>query len=118
VELGLRKRKKPQQTSEEQLLAKSMRILCAYIPFILLHGCSPASEGPSMANMPEAESTRVSGSFDIRNKEIRDEMIQMIEEAGIEYWVGENGAIHYNLADGIAIDKIGNEVISEYITRN
>lgn len=54
----------------------------------------------------------------MRNGEIRDDMIRMLDEAGIEYWLGEGNAIIYRLEDGEAIDKIGNEAISEYITRN
>ncbi len=95
-----------------------MRNLSVYILFIPLLGCGPASEQPSLASVPDTEQAAINGSFDIRNKEIRDEMLQMIEDAGIEYWIGDEGAIHYNFADGEAIDKIGNEVIGEYITRN
>jgi hypothetical protein len=42
----------------------------------------------------------------------------MLSDAYIEYWIGDDGAINYNLADGEAIDRIGNDVILTYIRRN
>ena len=42
----------------------------------------------------------------------------MLSDADIEYWIGDDGAINYNLADGEAIDIIGNDVILTYIRRN
>ena len=42
----------------------------------------------------------------------------MLDNAGVEYWVRDDGAINYNLADGEAIDRIGNDVILTYIRRN
>lgn len=54
----------------------------------------------------------------MRNGEIRDDMIRMLDEEGIEYSLGDDGEIIYFLRDGEAIDRIGNEAISEYITRN
>jgi len=82
-----------------------------FIPVLI--ACNPAAEPPMLGVESDVNAGPASGSFDIRNQEIRDEMIQMINDAGIEYWVGENGNIHDNIADGEAIDRIGNEVISE-----
>ena len=93
-----------------------VQLTALFIPVLI--ACNPAAEPPLLGVGTDVSAGPASGSFDIRNQEIRDEMIQMISDAGIEYWVGENGAIHYNFADGEAIDRIGNEVISEYITRN
>ncbi|GJM13463.1 MAG: hypothetical protein DHS20C12_18660 [Pseudohongiella sp.] len=66
----------------------------------------------------DAASASGTGSFRMGNGEIRDEFIQMMTDADIEFWLGDNGIINYNLSDADAIDRIGNEVISEYITRN
>jgi len=100
------------------MTAPLLRILISSFLLGALFACSPASEG----NDPNTETAIVgsdgTGSFRVRNEEIREEMIQMINDADIEYWISDDGAINYNLADGEAIDRIGNEVISEYITRN
>lgn len=87
-------------------------LLCAF-----LFACSPAAEDEG--GEVEAVDAEPSGSasFRVRNAEIRADMIRMLDEAGIEYAV-EGDSIVYNLIDGEAIDKIGNEAISEYITRN
>lgn len=87
-------------------------LLCAF-----LLACSPDSE--DAGRKVEAAEAEISGSasFRVRNAEIRADMIRMLDEAGIEHTV-EGDAIVYNLIDGAAIDKIGNEAISEYITRN
>ena len=58
------------------------------------------------------------GSFSIRNPEIRQEMLVEFDSNGIRYWINADGSIGYFLEDGKQIDKIGNLVIAEYITRN
>ena len=96
----------------------SMKILGTPVLSVALFACAPEKQSSSIETTAEILGVNRSGSFDIRNREIREEMIQLIDAAGIEYWIGDEGAIHYDFADGEAIDKIGNEVISEYITRN
>jgi len=97
-----------------------MKIVTLGIILCLIGGCSPApdvstSDGEAEQVAQTADST---GSFRVRNAEIRDEIIQMLSDAKIEFWIAEDGMINYNMSDGEAIDRIGNEVISEYITRN
>lgn len=92
------------------------RLLSTAIFLLLFTACTPEAE--TDFSETTNDDTPSVGSFNVRNTEIRDEMIQMISDAGIKYWISEEGAINYNLSDGEAIDRIGNEVISEYITRN
>ena len=95
-----------------------MKLFCTAFFFILLFGCDqpPASAtGESAAAVAQNEST---GSFKLANREIREEALQLLDDADIEYWVGDDGAINYNLVDGEEIDKIGNDVILTYIRRN
>ncbi len=73
---------------------------------------------PVIADTKAAEANVTTGSFEMRNSEIREEMLQMLSDAGIEYWIGDDGSINYKLSDGEAIDKIGNDVILTYIRRN
>lgn len=58
------------------------------------------------------------GSFNLRNGEIREEMLAEFDKAGVHYWINDDNSIGYNLVDGEVIDEIGNSVIREYITRN
>ena len=97
-----------------------MKFLSLGIILLLIGSCSPASD-VSMSDDEAGQVTQSAdstGSFRVRNAEIREEIIQMIKDAEIEHWIAEDGTINYNIIDGEAIDKIGNEVISEYITRN
>ncbi len=80
--------------------------------------CNPAPENTRVPAEAEASETDGTASFRIGNSEIRSDMIRMLDAAGIENSLDDDGAIVYNLADGEAIDRIGNEAISEYITRN
>ena len=65
-----------------------------------LFACGPTPEGDAPNAETEIVESDGTGSFRVRNDEIREEMIQMIDDAGIEYWIGDDGAINYKLADG------------------
>ncbi|MBL4572302.1 MAG: hypothetical protein JKY86_04415 [Gammaproteobacteria bacterium] len=95
-----------------------MKVLTAAIFFALLIACSPEPKGILAEDETAAIQSAGSGSFKLANREIREETLQMLADAGIEYWIGDDGAINYNLADGEAIDRIGNDVILTYIRRN
>lgn len=87
---------------------------------VVLAACSPEPDNSVSNPEPAAEVASSDGtaSFRMGNGEIRDDMLRMFDEQGIEYSLGADNAIIYNLADAELIDKIGNEAISEYITRN
>jgi len=91
----------------------SILLLC-----VLLVACDSGIEQANSVVEQEPLASDGRASFSMRNGEIRDDMIRMLDEAGIIYRIGEGNAIIYRLEDGEAIDKIGNEAISEYITRN
>ncbi|PCI79757.1 MAG: hypothetical protein COB20_04005 [SAR86 cluster bacterium] len=95
-----------------------MKTLTAAILIGLMIACSPEPEGGLVENEVEATRSDGTGSFKMANREIREETLQMLGDAGIEYWIGDDGAINYNLVDGEEIDKIGNDVILTYIRRN
>jgi len=95
-----------------------MKTLTVIMLLSLIIACSPAPEGASIEEELDTTPNDVSGSFKLANREIREETLQMLGDAGIEYWIGDDGAINYNLVDGEAIDRIGNDVILTYIRRN
>ena len=100
----------PLEVSMKTLLTTSL--LCA------LFACSPAPDIGTPTTQTKPAETNGTGSFKLANREIREETLQMLSDADIEYWIGDDGAINYNLADGEAIDIIGNDVILTYIRRN
>ena len=80
-----------------------------------------ACEGDQTVTATEASSDfddSLMGSFSIRNDEIREEMIAEFEKSGIRYSLSDDGGIGYYLSDGETIDRIGNLIIGEYISRN
>ena len=87
-------------------------LLCA------LFACSPAPVIGTPNTQTTPAETGGTGSFKLANREIREETLQMLGDADIEYWIGDDDSINYNLADGEAIDIIGNDVILTYIRRN
>jgi hypothetical protein len=95
-----------------------MKTLTAVILIGVLTACSPEPEGDLAEDEVVTTQTDGTGSFKLANREIREETLQMLVDADIEYWIGDDGAINYNLADGEAIDRIGNDVILTYIRRN
>ena len=92
------------------------RILLALSAALL--ACNPAPDNTGVTAGMEASDNEGTASFRIGNSEIRGDMIRMLDAAGIEYSLDDDDAIVYNLSDGEIIDRIGNEAISEYITRN
>tara|TARA_B110000444_G_scaffold187244_1_gene176530 strand:- start:11 stop:301 length:291 start_codon:yes stop_codon:yes gene_type:complete len=96
-----------------------MKILLTTSLLCTLFACSPTPDiGTPNTDTTPAE-TDGTGSFKLKkNREIREETLQMLGDAGIEYWVGDDGSINYKLADGEAIDIIVNDVILTYIRRN
>jgi hypothetical protein len=105
-------------TTNEALLEVSIKTLLTNFLLCTLFACSPAPDigAPNTETKP-AETDGI-GSFKLANREIREETLQMLGDADIEYWIGDDGAINYNLVDGEAIDRIGNDVILTYIRRN
>lgn len=95
-----------------------MKALTAAILLSLMSACGQEPEGTLVGDYAEATRSDGTGSFKLANREIREETLQMLTDAGIEYWISDDGAINYNLADGEAIDIIGNDVILTYIRRN
>lgn len=95
-----------------------MKTTLAILALCALQSCSPAPEGETAVVEQEAVETDGTGSFRMGNAEIRAEMIEFLDAAEIEHSIGEDGSIIYNLADGEAIDRIGNDVILTYIRRN
>ena len=84
---------------------------------IILAGCDGIPESTPIAEPVESNEPLV-GSFQMRNAEIRGEMLVEFEKEKIRHWINEDGSIGYFLDDGDRIDKIGNLLIGEYIARN
>ena len=57
-------------------------------------------------------------SFDMRNREMREEILVGFKEQNIEFWINDDKSIGYNLADGDRIDDIITYVYATYWVRN
>jgi hypothetical protein len=105
-------------TENEAALEVSMKTLLTTSLPCTLFCCSPAPRIGSPNTETTLAETDGTGNFKLATREIREETLQMLGDADIEYWIGDDGAINYNLTDGEAIDIIGNDVILTYIRRN
>ena len=105
-------------TENEAPLEVSMKTLLTTSLLCTLFACSPAPDTGTPNTETTSAKTDGTGSFKLANREIREETLQMLSDADIEYWIGDYVSINYNLADGEAIDIIGNDVILTYIRRN
>ena len=105
-------------TENEAPLEVSMKTLLTTSLLCALFACSPAPDIGATNTEAKPLEKDGTGSFKLANREIREETLQMLGDADIEYWIGDDGAINYNLVDGEVIDRIGNDVIMTYIRRN
>jgi hypothetical protein len=105
-------------SKNEVPLEVSMKTLLTNFLLCTLFACSPAPDTGATNTEAKPLEKDGTGSFKLANREIREETLQMLGDADIEYWIGDDGAINYHLADGEAIDRIGNDVILTYIRRN
>jgi hypothetical protein len=105
-------------TENEAPLEVSMKTLLTTSLPCTLFCCSPAPRIGTPNTETTLAETDGTGNFKLAHREIREETLQMLGDADNEYRIGDNAAINYNLADGGAIDIIGNDVILTYIRRN
>ena len=85
--------------------------------FVLSVGCDPKHKS-AISETAIDESAGHIGEFKIRNTEIREEILAELVKANIQHWANDDGSISYFLSDGEIIDRIGNDVILSYISRN
>jgi len=57
-------------------------------------------------------------SFDMRNREMREEILVGFKQQNIEFWINDDKSIGYNLVDGDRIDDIITYVYATYWVRN
>lgn len=88
-----------------------------FIASTLLVACSQENDTVDSQIVIE-EVVPETNSFNMRNREIREEMLAEFTANNIEYWINDDGSIGYNTVDGEAIDRIGNLIRAEYIHRN
>ena len=105
-------------SKNEVPLEVSMKTLLTHFLLCTLFACSPAPDIGATNTEAKPLEKDGTGSLKLANREIREETLQMLGDADIEYWIGDDGAINYHLADCEAIDRIGNDVILTYIRRN
>lgn len=94
-----------------------MKYLQLVILSVLFSGCDFNREPTNSGELVEDDSVHIA-SFRIGNTEIREEIISELVKYNIQHWVNDDKSISYLSSDGEAIDKIGNEVIMAYISRN
>lgn len=106
-----------------------MRILPVLILIAFLTACdsgrdtlAPGETGEDQAGAIGQESSEVAASetdsFRIRNKEIRDEMLDLFEQNNIRYTLDDDNLITIFVADGDEVDKIYTDVRLAYIRAN
>jgi len=94
-----------------------MKFLQLLILFILSVGCDANQEAAISETAIDESAGRI-GKFKIGNTEIREEILAELVNANIQHWANDDGSISYFLSDGEIIDRIGNDVILSYISRN
>ena len=94
-----------------------MKFLQLLILFVLSVGCD-ANQEAAISETAIDESAGHIGKFKIGNTEIREEILAELVKANIQHWANDDGSISYFLSDGEIIDRIGNDVILSYISRN
>ncbi len=102
-----------------------MKLLALIILFVFSIGCDANrdaslsdSSSVGVAAVASTETASETDSFRIRNKEIRDEMIELFEKSNIQHTLNDDNSITYFLVDGDQIDDIYTEVRLAYIRAN
>ena len=92
-----------------------------FYPVIFLSIFLLACDGSGEAQIPEESSTESAdlvGSFNMRNREMREMILDESEKKNIELWINEDRSIGYYLADGESIDDIVTWVFAVYWVNN
>ena len=97
---------------------KQMKFLQLLILLVLLAGCDSNPEEAVHSEVEVEQNVEQTGSFNMRNGEIREEFLAELVKQDIQHWINEDGSIRYLLIDGKIIDEIGNEIRMAYIRRN
>ena len=100
------------------LLTLSMLRKLSMLPLLLLFACSDDQRQTKTPAVIIESVAAATGSFRVRNPEIRAEMLAQFDQENIDYWLNDDGSIGYNSVDGKDIDRVGNLIIGAYITRN
>ena len=83
--------------------------------FIYLGGCveetaQPVNSVTTIQSEPE--------SFNIRNPEIKQDIITALIDSDIQHWTNEDGSIGFYSQDAEQVDAIGYAAIGAYAARN
>ena len=83
--------------------------------FIYLGGCVEETAQPVNSVTTIQSETE---SFNIRNPEIKQDIITALIDSDIEHWTNEDGSIGFNSQDAEQVDAIGYAAIGAYAARN
>ena len=92
-----------------------------FYPVIILSIFLLACDGGGKAQISEepiTESADLVGSFNMRNREMREMILDESEKKNIEVWINDDRSIGYYLADGDSIDDIVTWVFAVYWVNN
>lgn len=106
-----------------------MRILPVLFLVAFLTGCDSSDNAIAPGETSEIQTGAIAqensevgaletDSFRLRNKEIRDEMLDLFETNNIRYTLSDEDLITIFLVDGDKVDDIYTEVRLAYIRRN
>ena len=96
-------------------MVKNSLKLATITLFINLGGCSGET------TLPVASVTTIQSeteSFNIRNPEIKQDIITALIDSDIQHWTNEDGSIGFYSQDAEQVDAIGYAAIGAYAARN
>jgi hypothetical protein len=100
------------------MITRALLLMLPMLSILLLFACSDDQRQIVTHAVTIESASAETGSFRVRNPEIRAEMLAEFDKGNIDYWLNDDGSIGYNSVDGKDIDRVGNLIIGAYITRN
>jgi hypothetical protein len=94
-----------------------MRVLPAIIISTFLIACDGKEEPINPSESIALDPITVA-RFNMRNREMREEILVGFKQQNIEFWINDDKSIGYNLVDGDRIDDIITYVYATYWVRN
>ena len=96
------------------MVAQTLRMMT--IAALLIVFCCTQDPAPTVG-VPPSDNLQIE-SFNVRNSEIRQDIINELLSREIEHWVNEDNSISFYLRDAEQIDEIGYAAIGAYAARN
>ena len=96
-------------------MVKNSFIIVTIALFIYLGGCVEETAQPVNSVTTIQSETE---SFNIRNPEIKQDIITALIDSDIQHWTNDDGSIGFYSQDAEQVDAIGYAAIGAYAARN